>query len=200
MDYGRYLVLYSGGADSTYFIENEPTARHLIHYRGLNEAQTRVASVNANLLNRYLEIVQFVDRPGRDGETNQIHALYDTEMVLNACIRAVHYGMVGIVLCFTADDIGINVDALLSIMHRVEPDFEILLPLRKMSDKEIRNALSKNSNLRYISCMYSENCGFCAKCRKRNAMDNIKRGRSQINSRNKCDVATSTPEVALSPL
>lgn len=167
MDYSRYLVLYSGGADSTYFIESEPTARYLIHYCGLNDAQTRVAAINANLLNRYLEIVPRVNTPVRDGETNQIHALYDTEMALNACIRAAHHGMKGIVMCFTADDIGIDVDALLTIMNKVEPSFEILLPLRKISDKKVRSSLAKSSKLKYVSCMYAEACGFCAKCLKK---------------------------------
>lgn len=167
MDYDRYLVLYSGGADSTYFIEREPTAKHLIHYKSPNEAQTKIALINANLLNRYIELVPFFDRPGRDGETNEIHALFDTEMALNACIKAAHYGMAGIVMCFNADDIGIDVESLLKIMHRAEPSFEILLPLQDISGKKIRAALKKSSSLRSISCMHSENCGFCAKCLKK---------------------------------
>jgi hypothetical protein len=166
MDYSRYLIMYSGGADSTYFIESEPTAKHLIHYQGLNDAQTRMANVNANLLNRYLEIIPFRMPRQQDGETNQIHALYDTEIALNACIKAAHYGMKGIVMCFTKDDIGIDTKALLSIMHRVESKFEILLPLEKISDKEVRDSLTKSSKFKYVSCMYSENCGFCAKCMK----------------------------------
>ena len=104
MGYSKYLVLYSGGADSTLFIESEPTARHLIHYRGANEHQTSIAVTNANLLNRFLEIPSVGSGPSRDGETNEIHALYDTDMALNACIRAAYYGMSGIVMCFTADD------------------------------------------------------------------------------------------------
>lgn len=165
MDYSRYLVLYSGGADSTHFVENEPTARHLVHYRGLNDAQTRVASVNATLLDRYLDIVTLgIDRPGRDGEANQVHALYDTEMALNACIKAAQHGMAGIVICFNEDDIGIDVEALTAIMRRVEPDFEILQPLRKTSGKKIRAGLKKSRKLSFVSCMYSENCGKCAKC------------------------------------
>lgn len=167
MDYSRYLILYSGGADSTQFIAQEPTAKHLIHYRGLNEAQTRVAAVNANLLDRYLEIVPFIDRPGRDGEANQIHALYDTEMALDACIRAVHYGMQGIVMCFNADDLGIDVDALQAIVTRVEPKFEILLPLRNVTGKKIRSLLKKDGKFHHVSCMHSEKCGYCAKCLKK---------------------------------
>jgi 7-cyano-7-deazaguanine synthase in queuosine biosynthesis len=168
MDYSRYLVLYSGGADSTFFVESEPTARHLIHYEGLNEAQTKVAAINANLLNRYLQVVPYRAGPvTRDGETNQIHALYDTQMALDACMKAVHHGMAGVVLCFTADDIGIDIDALRSIMKRVEPDFDIALPLIKYTDKKVRSALKKSSKLRYVSCMHSEACGFCAKCLKR---------------------------------
>lgn len=165
MDYSRYLVLYSGGADSTHFIESEPTARHLVHYRGLNDAQTRVAAVNATLLDRYLDIVVFgPQRPGRDGEANQIHALYDTEMALNACIKAAQHGMAGIVICFNSDDIGIDVDALTAIMRRVEPKFEILQPLRKTPGRKIRAALKKSGKLSFVSCMYGESCGSCAKC------------------------------------
>jgi hypothetical protein len=167
MDYSRYLVLYSGGADSTYFVQKELTARHLIHYRGLNEAQTRIASINANKLDRYIEVVSPTDGSVRDGETNQIHALYDTEMALNACIRAARYGMSGIVMCFTSDDIGIDAQALLSIMRRAEPNFEILLPLSDMTDQGVRSALSRESDLRYVSCMHSEDCGYCAKCERR---------------------------------
>ena len=75
MDYSRYLVLYSGGADSTYFIEQERTARHLIHYRGYNLYQTSVAITNANLLNRYLTIVELSSQcQPPDGETNQIRS------------------------------------------------------------------------------------------------------------------------------
>lgn len=167
MDYSRYLVLYSGGADSTHFIEQEPTARHLIHYQSPNEEQTRIARINANLLNRYLQVIALGPNMPRDGETNQIHALYDTEMALHACITAVHYGMAGIVICFNAEDIGIEVDALLQIMRRVEPQFEILQPLRKTPAKKIRASLKKAGGLRYVSCMHSTNCGFCAKCLKK---------------------------------
>ena len=165
MDYSRYLVLFSGGKDSTYLLETERTAIHLIHYRGLNDARTRIASANANILNRYLEIVTMGPcRPGRDGETNQIHALYNVEMAMNASIRALHYGMAGIVMCFNQDDIGIDTDALLSIMRRVKHDFEILLPLKDTPDKTIRYEMSKSGRLRFISCIYSEKCGYCAKC------------------------------------
>lgn len=165
MDYSRYLVLYSGGADSTHFIESEPTARHLIHYRGVNQYQLKIAVSNANQLNRYLQIADVGQHPSRDGETNEIHALYDTEMALNAAITAAHYGMAGIVLCFTSDDIGIDTESLQKIMQRVEPEFQILTPLRGMSDKKVRAALKK-SKLPFVSCMVSEKCGHCAKCQK----------------------------------
>jgi hypothetical protein len=166
MDYSRYLVLYSGGADSTHFIEQEPTARHLLHYRSRNEQQTKVALINANILNRYIEVVTPNGHPNYDGETNETHALFDTEMALNACIKAAHFGMAGIVLCFNSDDIGIEVDALLKIMRRVEPNFEILQPLRNVSAKKIRTAIKESGTLRYVSCMHSDDCGFCAKCLK----------------------------------
>lgn len=85
-------------------------------------------------------------------------------MALDACIRAIHYGMQGIVMCFNADDLGIDVEALQAIVRRVEPKFEILLPLRKVSGKKVRASLKKDGKLRHVSCMHSENCGYCAKC------------------------------------
>src|SRR5271155_5822989 len=106
MDYENYLVLYSGGADSTFFIEKETTALHLIHYAGLNEAQTKVAVINANILNRFITVIPQGTFPGtRDGETNQIHALYDTQMAIDAGIRALSFGMKGVVMCFNAHDL-----------------------------------------------------------------------------------------------
>lgn len=167
MDYSRYLVLYSGGADSTYFIEQESTARYLLHYQSTNEEQTKIARINANLLNRYLQVVVLSPNSPTDGETNEIHALYDSEMALRASITAAHHGMAGIVMCFNGDDIGIDVESLQKIIRRVEPKFEILLPLRKISAKKIRASLTKSSPLRYVSCMYSTNCGYCAKCLKK---------------------------------
>lgn len=63
MDLSRFLVLYSGGADSTYLVESEPTARYLLHYESPNPAQTRIARINANILNRYLDIVPLGTSP-----------------------------------------------------------------------------------------------------------------------------------------
>ena len=165
MDYNRHLVLYSGGADSTYFIEQEPTARHLIHYVGYNKEQTNMAVTNANLLNRYLTVVESAISCPKDGETNQIHALYDTQMALDAGIRALSHGMEGIVMCFNADDICIDSDALESIFSRTDPRFRVLMPLRNKAADEIRTA-RKASKLKSISCMNSEHCGYCAKCLK----------------------------------
>jgi len=165
-DYSQYLILYSGGADSTHFIENEKTAKHLIFFKGLNAEQEKVALTNANLLDRYLTMVNRPNVPTRDGETNQIHALYDTHMALEASIIAVSYGMKGIVMCFNADDIGINYEAVEAIMKRAEPDFEIALPLIKTKSSDIRAKLKK-STLKTISCMNGNDCGYCAKCRKK---------------------------------
>ena len=167
MDLSKYLVLYSGGADSTHLVETEPTARYLLHYESPNPAQTRIARINANILNRYLEIIPLGIAGPRDGETNQIHALFDTEMALNASIRAAHYGMKGIVLGFNANDIGIDVQSLKKIMRRAEPKFEILQPLIDKTGKEIRAAIKRSSKLRFVSCMHSESCGYCAKCTKK---------------------------------
>jgi 7-cyano-7-deazaguanine synthase in queuosine biosynthesis len=164
MDYSNYLILYSGGADSTHFIEKEKTARHLIHFKGRNEYQFRVAMTNANLLDRYIS-VEGGGEHSRDGETNIIHSLYDTEMALRASIIAVSYGLKGIVMCFNADDIGIDTEAIVKIMRRAEPTFEILLPLINMKASEIR-AETKKSKLKFVSCMNEEHCGYCAKCMK----------------------------------
>ena len=166
MDYSNYLTLYSGGADSTYFIEREKSARYLIHFEGRNAEQTKVALVNSNLLERHMTIVKNdVGLVGamRDGETNAIHALYDTEMALHASITAVSFGLKGIVMCFNGDDMGIEVGAIEQIMRKVEPDFKLLVPLKSTSRADIKSAL-EHSELHYISCMHSDNCGFCAKC------------------------------------
>ena len=162
MDYSRYLVLYSGGADSTFFIEKEPTARHLLHYTGSNSAKTAVAVANANRLARYLTEVSLAGNE-RDGETNEIHALYDTHMALDAGIRAAAFGMKGVVLCFNRDDLGIDTDALERILHRAEPKFKILLPLRDVPAADIRRELQARS-VHYVSCMVDKGCGYCAKC------------------------------------
>lgn len=168
MDYSKYLVLYSGGADSTHFVESESSAKYLLHYSGLNDAQTRIAAVNAQLLGRYITIVQrpLGTSPVRDGESNEIHALYDTEMALDASLRAIHHGMAGIVLCFNADDIGIDADSLQTIIRRAEPAFEILQPLRNLNDSQIK-AARVASQLKTVSCMFSDNCGHCPKCLRR---------------------------------
>lgn len=171
MDYSNYLVLYSGGADSTYFIQQEPTAKRLIHYPGLNQEQTKIAVINANILNKYITVdVTSLDRTfTRDGEANAIHALYDTQMALSAGIKALSFGMRGIVMCFNADDIGIDFEAVSRILKRVEPDFELLTPLIENSAEEVRlklKSLSPDVGLKHVSCMYSIECGFCAKCRR----------------------------------
>jgi hypothetical protein len=74
--------------------------------------------------------------------------------------------MIGIVMCFNADDLGIEFDAIHKIMRRVSPGFTVQLPLRKTASAEIRRAL-RRSKLRFISCMVSDACGFCAKCLRR---------------------------------
>lgn len=168
MNYSKHLILYSGGADSTFFIENEPTATHLIHYSGLNTDQTKIAVINANILNRYITVESLTgDSPTKDGETNAIHALYDTQMAITAGIKAQSFGMKGIVLCFNRDDIGINVKAVTAILQSTDPAFEVLEPLRKTTAKAIRSKLkASNSKLKTVSCMFSTDCGFCAKCKR----------------------------------
>jgi hypothetical protein len=165
MDYNNYLVLYSGGADSTYFVEQEKSAKHLIHFKGRNTSQFQVAMTNANILNRYISIIEDSGQHTRDGETNRIHSLYDTEMVLQASIISISYGLKGIVMCFNADDIGIDVDAVVKIIRGAEPNFEILLPLAKKKASEIRAEMAK-STLKFVSCLNESNCGYCPKCLK----------------------------------
>jgi 7-cyano-7-deazaguanine synthase in queuosine biosynthesis len=164
VDYSRYLVLYSGGADSTYFLLEEPSALHLLHYRGFNDLRTKFAIANAYHLGRRMSIANFPVVP-TDGEINSFHALVDTEMALNACITALSFGMQGIVLCFNKDDLGINVDALTAIMRAVNPDFEVLTPLRDTSAAEIREKVS-GAGIPYVSCMVDRHCGECPKCRR----------------------------------
>jgi hypothetical protein len=164
MDYSRHLVLYSGGADSTYFIESEPTAHHLIHYRSDNHEKTLIAKANAIRFGKWLTVRSFDgDRPGHDGEINEIHALYDTAMALDASITAASFGMKGIVMCFNKDDIGIDFDSLAKIVHRAAPRFEIATPLRKIKAVNIREEL-KAKKVPYVSCMVSRECGVCPKC------------------------------------
>jgi len=165
MDFSNFLILYSGGADSTYFIEKEETAKHLIHFKSRNQDQTNVAITNANILDRHLNIVRHGTGTSGDGETNQIHALYDTEMALHASIIALSYGMKGIVMGFNADDLGIDTESIEKIIRRADPQFQLLQPLRAMKASDIRSAL-RTSTLKTVSCMNAFACGYCAKCRR----------------------------------
>lgn len=166
MDYSKYLVLYSGGVDSTYFIEREKSAKHLIHYSGNNKDLTSLARANANLLERYL-VVKELGSIGNtmDGETNKIHALYDAQVLLDAGVHAVSHGMEGIVACFNKDDIGTDFKAIEKIVQLASSNFKILLPLLDVPAKKIR-AARKTSKLKAISCMVSAGCGYCSKCKR----------------------------------
>lgn len=163
MDLSRHLVLYSGGVDSTFLIEREESARHLIHYQSLNIEQTKAAQINAIALNRFLTVKPMGPGKISDGEINQIHAIYDAQMALDASIVALHFGLQGIVMGFNADDLGIHEEAIEAVVRRVSPKFEILMPLRKMKAAEIR-ATSRASKLRAVSCMRGIDCGHCPKC------------------------------------
>ena len=166
MNYNNYLVLYSGGADSTYFISREESAKHLLHYKGLNQAKTKIAVSNAFGRNKYITIVEeYMRNRPPDGEVNEFHALIDTQMALNASITALSFGMKGIVLGFNQDALGIDRESLEAIVHRVQPDFEILTPLSDMSAEEIRRDL-QNEGIPYVSCMVSRECGECPKCER----------------------------------
>ena len=90
-------------------------------------------------------------------------------MALDAAIVAASFGMEGIVMCFNSNDIGIDVDSITKLVEKASPGFKVLTPLRKTSAAEIRSYLSKLSKdeaLRYTSCMFSMDCGFCAKCKR----------------------------------
>ena len=165
MNYTRFLILYSGGADSTYFIEREETAKFLLHYSGLNSDRTKIATINANLYNKFITIKPVVSPMPPDGETNQIHALYDAQMILDACVTALSFGLEGIVVGFNRDDIGVDDKPILQLVHKIDPNFKILMPLRDVSSKEIRKYI-KDKNIKTSSCLFSDNCGFCAKCKK----------------------------------
>lgn len=165
MDYSKYLVLYSGGVDSTFFIENEKTARYLLFFKGRNKKQAKVAITNANILKKYINVVSIPDDTHCDGSiyVNEIHALHDTQNLLRASIIAVSHGMKGIVACFNKDDMRIDFDSVIKIVKKAEPKFELLLPLIDMSAKEIREK-HKKSKLKTVSCMNGYNCGYCIKC------------------------------------
>jgi 7-cyano-7-deazaguanine synthase in queuosine biosynthesis len=163
MDYSRHLILYSGGADSTYFIQREETAKHLIHFTGDNTEKTQIAKSNATSMNKWLHIEPFGGSGGSDGEVNQIHALADSVMVLNASVIAARFGMKGVVIGFNSDDLGIDIESLTKIMRRAVPDFEILTPLANKKAADIRREL-KASKTPYVTCMVSRECGVCPKC------------------------------------
>lgn len=166
MNYSGYLTLYSGGADSTYFLMREKTAKSLLHYMGLNAESTKIASANALRFGKYLTIVELGGpiHP-MDGEINEFHALVDTQMALNASITAISFGMKGIVMGFNRDDLGIDIKSLTAIVQRVKPGFKILTPLSQLSAKKIRAELAK-SKVPYVSCMVCRECGCCPKCER----------------------------------
>jgi hypothetical protein len=84
-------------------------------------------------------------------------------MALSASITAASFGLQGIVMCFNADDIGIDTDSIVRIMRRAEPAFDLLLPLIEVNAADIRSEL-KDKGIPYISCMVSQHCGTCPKC------------------------------------
>jgi hypothetical protein len=136
--------------------------------RGLNEEMTKVAVANAIRFGRRITVSDF--NVGGiagffHGPQNEYHALIDASMVLNAGIMAINFGMKGIVLGLTGDDMEIDVPALTSILRRAEPQFEILMPLRETSAKAIRETLN-SQKIPYVSCMISRDCGRCVKCER----------------------------------
>ncbi|MGY2120468.1 hypothetical protein ACW9HJ_03365 [Nocardia gipuzkoensis] len=144
-------------------IEREQSALHLIHY-ATNPVKTLAAEATARRLHRWLTIRRLLEMPACDGEIDEIHALVDTQMVLDAAIVAAHYGMRGIAVGFNKDDLGIDTGAVTRIMCRAAPNFEILTPLAGMSARKIRKSLDKNKT-HYVTCMVSDPpCGYCPKC------------------------------------
>ena len=165
MDFSNFLTLYSGGVDSTVLIHENPSAQTLLHYRGLNELQTKVAWSNALALDRKIDILSIGEHPTRDGEVSPFHSLMDAQMILDACTRAVTYGKSGIVLGFTGDDFGTDFKAIQSIVRKVDPKFEIALPLIERSAAEVRK-IAASIELPTVSCLIDKDCGQCPKCRR----------------------------------
>ncbi|MBN8790056.1 MAG: hypothetical protein J0I84_23480 [Terrimonas sp.] len=167
MDYSKHLVLYSGGIDSTFFIESEKTAKHLLFFKGRNKEQAKVAITNAELLDRFINVIKRGPShpPPPDGRKYiyKIHTLHNNYSALTASIIALKYGMKGIVMCLNKDDAKIDTSSILKIIKPVEPGFEILLPLINISAKEIREK-QKKSKLKMVSCTNDSNCGYCSKC------------------------------------
>ena len=164
MDFSKHLILYSGGADSTYLIAENDTAIHLLHFEGYNKYKTKVAISNSLLFNRRMDILH---RPGHgmDGEVSDYQALLDAGLILDASIRAVTYGLKGIVVGFNQNDMGVDIDSISKIVRRLEPSFEILCPLNKITASDIREYL-KQKKIPYASCIIDNNCGVCPKCKR----------------------------------
>ncbi|MFP1630391.1 hypothetical protein ACLB6G_01520 [Zhengella sp. ZM62] len=167
MDFSGFLVLYSGGADSTFILAQNESARHLLHYTGMNAFKTKVAVANAMALDRSINLRAIGVHPTRDGEVGLYHSLEDSFMVTDAAIYAVKHGMRGIVLGFNKDDIGVPVKAIREIVAPVAPDFQIVEPLREISATEVRKHLAEMApEIPTVSCMIDRECGICPKCRR----------------------------------
>lgn len=167
MDFSGFLVLYSGGADSTYILAQHKSARHLLHYTGMNQFKTKVAVSNAMALDRSINLRAIGEHPTCDGEVGLCHGLEDSLMVADAAIYAVKHGMKGIVLGFNKDDIGVPVKAIREIVAPVAPDFRIVEPLREMPAVEVRKHLAELApEIPTVSCMMDRECGICPKCRR----------------------------------
>lgn len=165
MDFSNYLTLYSGGIDSTLFIYENETAKNLIHYSCINPLKTRVANANAHALGRTIDTMAHQGVVCRDGEVSTFHSLLDAQMILDASIQAVKYGKKGVIVGFNADDIGTDIAALENIIKTYDSGFEILMPYKNRSAADIRKAFAA-TELPAISCMISDACGKCAKCRR----------------------------------
>ena len=167
MDYSGFLVLYSGGADSTLILARHKSARHLLHYTGMNAFKTKIAVANAMALDRPINLRTIGEHPTRDGEVGLFHSLEDSLMVADAAIYAVKHGMKGLVLGFNKDDIGLPVKAIREIVAPVAPDFRIVEPLRDMPAKDVRMHLAEIApDIPTVSCMIDRECGVCPKCRR----------------------------------
>ena len=164
MNFEGYLTLYSGGADSTLLLLENPSAVNLIHYKGLNDYRTRLAASNAYKLQRRIQIASLPSVPAMDGEVSAFQSVTNSAMILDAGIHALRSGLRGLVLGFNKDDDGVDQEAIRKILAKDRADFEVVSPFRNTLAAEIRQRLSNYNDIVYSSCMIDRECGHCAKC------------------------------------
>lgn len=143
------------------------SSKYLLHYPGLNTAATKVASHNAVLLNKHLNVAPSLGDVPHDGELSPIHGLYDAGMLLHAGTYAIRHGFGGIVACFNGDDLGCDVKAVERILQAYQPGFEIATPMMHMGQRSVLEELgARRDDVKFVSCMIDFECGWCGKCKR----------------------------------